>query len=351
MKVLMVGVGPQRLGGMWTVSEVYLNNKVYNEQNKLIYVATSTCGSIIKRIICMLIGYVKVLFHLCFSNVDLVHIHMAEKGSAFRKGYIAKWARNMKKKVVIHLHAGPFMNWYSTLDNSTKKKIVEIFNTADKVLVLGEYWKKELTQIIPEEKLCVLYNGVSCPSMNYYKVGNRNIVFMGVLRKEKGIYDLLEAIHNIDGKLDDDIKVQLCGNDLEGDIQQVIDRYILSDRIKMLGWINSSQREDILKNAMIVVLPSYFEGLSMSVIEGMMYGVPIVTTNISTMPELLGKDAWLHKPGDAYALGERLLFLSNSEAERKKISEQVYLRATNIFSETNFIKTTLEIYASIYNKE
>ena len=119
----------------------------------------------------------------------------------------------------------------------------------------------------------------------------------------------------------------------------------------MLGWINSSQREDILKNAMIVVLPSYFEGLSMSVIEGMMYGVPIVTTNISTMPELLGKDAWLHKPGDAYALGERLLFLSNSEAERKKISEQVYLRATNIFSETNFIKTTLEIYASIYNKE
>ena len=180
MKVLMVGVGPQRLGGMWTVSEVYLNNKVYNEQNKLIYVATSTCGSIIKRIICMLIGYVKVLFHLCFSNVDLVHIHMAEKGSAFRKGYIAKWARNMKKKVVIHLHAGPFMNWYSTLDNSTKKKIVEIFNTADKVLVLGEYWKKELTQIIPELQ-----------EINLEEVSNQYLLFiccMVYVRKDNYLF-------------------------------------------------------------------------------------------------------------------------------------------------------------------
>ena len=44
MNVLMVGVGPKRVGGMWTVAEQYLNNKEFNEKVNLTYIATSTNG-------------------------------------------------------------------------------------------------------------------------------------------------------------------------------------------------------------------------------------------------------------------------------------------------------------------
>ena len=57
----------------------------------------------------------------------------------------------------------------------------------------------------------------------------------------------------------------------------------LKDRIIFLGWINTEQKETLFSNTIMCVLPSYFEGLSMTVIESMAHGIPILTTNISTM--------------------------------------------------------------------
>lgn len=347
MKVLMVGVGKKRVGGMLTVAEQYLTDEVFNENVDLIYVSTSTNGSIFTRFFCMIVGYIKILFILSFRKVDIIHIHMAEKGSTFRKGKVAKWGKLFRKKVIIHLHAGPFMSWYSSLDDNRKHKIQEIFSYSDKVLVLGEFWKNELKKIIPYERMVVLYNGVECPTNNLYNPFAKNIVYFGVMNKAKGTYDLLEAIHNIESRLDKEIKILLCGNDLVGDIQSTINRLGLEKRVKMLGWINKNEQINIFKNAMISVLPSYFEGLSMTIIEAMAYGIPVITTNISTMPEVLGNDAYLIEPGDTLALGEYLLRLSNGKDERIEMSKNEHLRAKDLFSRTALINSTLKIYNSI----
>ncbi|MDJ8953233.1 glycosyltransferase family 4 protein [Clostridium perfringens] len=347
MKVLMVGVGKKRVGGMLTVAEQYLTDEVFNKNVELMYVSTSTNGSIFIRFLYMIVGYIKILFILSLKKVDIIHIHMAEKGSTFRKGKVAKWGKLFGKKVIIHLHAGPFMSWYNSLNNNKKHKVREIFSYSDKVLVLGEFWKKELKQIVPEERMIVLYNGVECPINNLYNPDAKNIAYLGVMNKEKGIYDLLEAISNIESRLDKDVKILLCGNDLVGDIQSTINRLGLEKRVEMLGWINKNEQINIFKNTMISVLPSYFEGLSMTIIEAMAYGIPVVTTNISTMPEVLGDYSYLIEPGDSLSLGEYLLNLSNRKDKRIEISKNEYLRAKELFSKTNLINSTLNIYNSI----
>ncbi len=343
MNVLMVGVGPKRVGGMWTVAEQYIKSKKYNDEVNLSYVATSTNGSIIARFLYMIQGYIKILWILNTKPIDIIHIHMAEKGSAFRKGRVARWGRKKGKKVIIHLHAGPFLAWYKTLSEDKQNRIREIFTCSDQIFVLGEYWKRELAEIIPEEKMLVLYNGIECPQKNPYNLNARNIVYFGVMRKAKGTYDLIEAIRLINDQLPKETKVVMCGNDLEGDIPQVIEKSGLKDRFELPGWVTGEKKERIYQDAMIDVLPSYYEGLSMTVLEAMARGIPVITTNISTMPELLRTDRLIN-PGDSRALAEEIINIEQSIGLRKEISDIQYKKACESFSVERFIDKTIMYY-------
>ena len=350
MNVLMVGVGPKRVGGMWTVAEQYINDSEYNSKVRLKYIATSTNGSIITRAIYMLKGYFQILWVLLSAHVDIAHIHMAEKGSTFRKGRVAVWCKRKGIKVIIHLHAGPFMAWYKTVPRNKQKKIRDYFACADKVFVLGEYWKKELIEIIPENKMAVLYNGVDCPDENPYDITATDIVYFGVMKKEKGTYDLIKAIEQINDQLPNDIRVHLCGNDLEGNIYETIVNAGLEDRISMPGWIDGKEKEQIYQKASIDVLPSYFEGLSMTILEAMARGIPVITTNISTMPEVLGENGILVQPGNHKELAEEILHLITDDEKRKHISADEYERANILFSKRKFIDSTLKQYSCLLNQ-
>lgn len=346
----MVGVGPKRVGGMWTIADQYIKNKEFNDKVNLTYIATSTNGSILIRFLYMLWGYIKILWVLHTKPIDIVHIHMAEKGSTFRKGRVAKWGRKKKKKVIIHLHAGPFMAWFNTLSQKKQNAVIQIFGYADTVLVLGKYWKKELTTIIPSKKMTVLYNGVECPKSNPFNPNAKNIVYFGVMRKEKGTYDLIEAIKLIDNQLPESTKVVLCGNDLEGDIPIIIEKAGLNDRFELPGWVFGNQKEKIYLNAMIDVLPSYFEGLSMSILEAMARGIPVITTNISTMPELVD-DRCMINPGNVTSLAERILNLTKSDNERRRISGIEFEKVKSEFSITMFIDKTITIYSTLMTRK
>ncbi|MCX4364235.1 MAG: glycosyltransferase family 4 protein [Bacilli bacterium] len=351
MRVLMVGVDEKRYGGMWTVANNYIKNKKFNEKVDLDYVATSTNGNAFKRLFFMFKGFKKIKRILKNKKIDIVHIHMAERGSTFRKGHIAMMTKKKGCKVVVQLHAGPFMAWYNTLKESKKKKIVKIFECSDKVLVLGEYWKKELASIINPDKMEVLYNGVQIPNRNLFDISSENIVYMGVLKREKGIYDLIDAIESINEKIPQNIKVLLCGNDLEGDIAALIKEKKLENRIKLLGWIDEQKRDDVYRKSLISVLPSYFEALSMTIIEAMSYGIPIITTNISTMREILGEKAMLVKPGNVKQLANSILKIVNDKEKLNEMSKDEYNIVCKKFSIENNIAQTLDIYSNLMESD
>ena len=344
MNVLMVGVDHGRNGGMWTVSELYINSEEYNNSVNLTYVGTSTDGSILRRIVIMIKGFIQVFHALLFKNIDLVHVHMAEKGSVYRKGFVIELCKLFGKKVVIHMHAGPFMKWFESNSERRKKIIKNILNSANKVLVLGDYWKKQLEEVIPEYKLEVLYNGAKCPDTNLYNPDGNLILYLGLLKKTKGTYDLLNAMGQIKDRLNPETVLYLCGIDEEGDIPNRISEMGLEDKVKLLGWITPESRNELFLRSRMCVLPSYFEALSMTVIESMCYGVPMVTTNISTMTELLGNDIKKIEPGDVNSLGNLLLLLDGSREIRVKYSEIEYKRARDLFSIEKNIDSTLRVY-------
>ncbi len=306
LNVLMVGVDEKRIGGMWSVAETYINNKIYNKLVNLKYVATSTGGSKTKRIIIMIFGYLTILKYLLKKDVDIIHIHMAEKGRVYRKGFVIKLAKLFKVKTVVQMHAGPIMNWYNTLSDKQKLRVKTILNSPDRLLVLGNYWKEQLCEIVPNNKILVLYNGVDCAYSNRYNINGIYITFMGMITRRKGAYDLIDAIKLIDKELPNEMKILLCGFDEGNKAQEYSKSLNLSHRILFPGWIGKEKKNEYLKDTCICVLPSYFEGLSMTVIESISYGIPVVTTNISTMPEIIGNDIHMIEPGDINDLSKMI---------------------------------------------
>lgn len=349
MNVLMVGVDRNRVGGMWTVAETFINNEWFNQKVNLYYVATSTGGSKIKRIKKMLEGYLKILICLTTKEIDIVHIHMAEKGSVYRKGVIIRLAKLFGKKVVVQMHAGPILSWYDNLSPNKKKIVKKILDSSDRMLVLGDYWKKQIATIIENEKIDVLYNGSECPIDNPYNVEGKDILYLGLLKKTKGTYDLVDAIKLIDDVLPEDIKVYLCGVDETGEMMQYVVNQGLQNRIELPGWIDKNTRLELFKNTQMCVLPSYFEALSMTVIESMCYGIPMVTTNISTMPELLGNRITLIQPGNVQQLANEILRLNQNANLRVEMSNIEYQRAKKYFSVDTIMKRTINIYNDLIN--
>lgn len=344
IRLLMVGVGPKCIGGMWSVAKSYMDSPKLNEVADITYIPTATMGSIVWRLAYMGIGYLRILWQLLFHRPELVHIHMAEKGSVYRKGIVVKWAKAFGCKVIIHMHAGPFMHWYDTTSEKQQKWISTMLNQADKVLMLGKYWEASMEAILPKGKMEVLYNGVQIPEERLYNPEAKNIVYFGVINRDKGVPELLQAMKMLDDRLDKAYQLFLYGKDLEGNLEEQIDRLQLKDRVLYKGWINPEQRDMALRNATLSVLPSHFEGLSMSVIEAMSYGVPVVTTNISTMPELLGTDIPLVEVDNARMLAEEIEKYCLNEQLRETCSEKLYNRAKQYFN----LDGTIEQLAGIW---
>lgn len=350
MNVCMVGVDNKRIGGMWTVAETYIKSESFNKVVNLAYIPTNTYGSAVSRVFAMLKGYGQLIGKLAFGKVDLVHIHMAEKGSTYRKG-IAVWiAKAFRKKIVLQLHAGPFPAWYETRNGVSKWMIRSFFKKADMVLALGDFWKEQLGTLVDPKKIRVLYNGSYCPEANLYNPDGDKMLYLGVMKKAKGTFDLIRAMALIDDKLPKEITLWLCGTAEEEGIAELIRELGLEDRIKLPGWINKEQRLALFKEARMVIHPSYFEALSMTVIEAMCYGLPVITTKISTMPELLGENAPLVEPGDVEGLAALILKLSNDKEMRMEISESVYNRARTYFSTEQNISETLRLYREVLFK-
>lgn len=346
IKLLMIGVDKNRLGGMWTVASNYIKSFKNNPEIEMNYIATSTNGTAIERFLFMIKG-LKEINRALNNNIDIVHIHMAEKGSTFRKLMIIKLVKRYNTKVIIHMHAGPYMKWFNTLSLRRKNKIIKTFKEVDMFLVLGSFWKEELSQIVNRNKIEILYNGTNVLESNQYTNTGKYISYFGVFKKEKGIYDLLNAVKLINTKIPKDIKVVLCGIDLEGNIQKTIDDLNLQERVKVLGWIDGLEKEKVLKNSLISILPSYYEGLSMSIIESMARGIPVITTNISTMPELFGSDKYLIEPGKIDELADMIEKFVFSSELRLEMSNIEFKRVKEIFSIEKNINITLELYKKL----
>jgi len=338
MKVLVVGPSETKSrGGMAAVIKDIRNSKLLNEKFQIdIFPSYIDGNTIVRRAYCA-VAYLKYL-PIC-KNYDVIHIHAASWGSTLRKGLYLHAAKRHHKKVILHIHSGKFMEHYAAASESVQRKIVGILHAADVVVALSENWKQIFEEAFALTNCVSVENGVDtealAPADTDITQCCSSFLSLGRLGKAKGSYDLVAAVEKAKIVVPD-IKLFLAG---DGEVEQVkalVAEKKLQQNIEVVGWIDFAQKLELLKQCGTVVLPSYHEGLPMSILEGMACGKAIISTTVGAIPEVVKpENGILIQPGDVDALADALvkhardpqLLKTMSACNARKIREDYSMKA------------------------
>lgn len=349
MKVLMIGAGRNVKGGVSTVVNQYfaagLDNKV-----DLTYIPTMEDGNKIKKLAVAIKSYIK--FCSVVNDYDIVHVHMSHRASFYRKSRFILKAKKENKKVVIHMHGSEFDVFYNKeCDGAAKEKVKHIFRIADKVIALSEEWKEKLSVFCEPNKIVVLYNAVKLPEFKRVNYNDKNVLFLGRLGKRKGSYDLLEVIPRV-LKAVPDAHFYLGG---DGDVEEtcrIIKDKKLENSVSYIGWVTGEKKDEFLKKSSVFVLPSYHEGMPMSILEAMSYGCNVVSTTVGGIPKVIKHcdNGLLFEPGSINML-QQLLIQTLSCENKKMIGENAYRTIDNKFNIDKNIVSLMRIYEAVLNAQ
>jgi len=131
------------------------------------------------------------------------------------------------------------------------------------------------------------------------------ILFLGRFSPEKGCHVLVEAYE----RLETDIKLVMAGASSYCDDYSRQLRTHATDRIKMLDWVSGEVLDELLTNAMVFVLPSEMEGLSLALLDAMGAGLCVLSSDVPENREAVGDAGFTFRRGDAADLADRLRFL------------------------------------------
>jgi glycosyltransferase involved in cell wall biosynthesis len=239
-------------------------------------------------------------------KVDVVHICLSLKGSAYRKIIVARVAKHCGVPYVIHLHGGGFEYFWLTVGTRLRKAVDRMFVESENIVLLGRYWSGIFAGWLPQTvgKLTVLPNATPSPTAGNQpsKDGRVRLTFLGELGRRKGTPQLMAAL----GRLADraDWTATLAGNgDVEG-TRICAQRLGIADRTEISGWLDSEATAEVLRRSDILVLPTFIENLPMTILEAFACGVPVITTPVAAITEVVdhGRNGLLVPIGDIDAL-------------------------------------------------
>jgi glycosyltransferase involved in cell wall biosynthesis len=350
-KVVMLGPSFKTQGGISSVLRIYKDN--FTMKDSITFIETYSGKNRFEDILYFGSSIVKT-FLVCLRNKEVIaHIHTASYGSYFRKSILAKIFHLFRKKVIFHIHGAQFDLFIEKSSEAKKRDIINTLNRCDKVIVLSQTWKNYFTKYIDQNRIEVLYNpAVTTKSamQSRDKVKNRNdkvvIIFLGRLGQRKGAYDLVNAVEKI---RNENFLLYMYGDGEVKEISDIVQKKKLEDKIILKGWLSHDRVDEVYKTSDILVLPSYAEGLPMSILEAISYGLPIVSTDVGGISEAVeeGKNGYLIVPGDVEALANRLKSLINEYELRISMSKRSLEIAKEKFSVNTLEKQLINIYNSI----
>ena len=345
-KVLVVATSRKTRGGITSVIKAHETGEQWKKYHCK-WIETHRDSNKITKIIYAIKGAMLFMLYLPFYSI--IHFHVSFQGSLTRKYYFSKIARATHKKIIVHFHP-PTPDVLFNPQNTHKYK--ELFSTADKVHVLSEEWKKLLyNQLGIRGNVDVLYN--PCPQINQVHVDNekkdnRYILFAGTLIKRKGYQCLIKAFAQIAPSYPD-WKLILAGNGELDSARTLIKQYHIEKQVKLTGWMEKEQIKELYKNASIFCLASSGEGFPMAVLEAWAYGIPVITTLVGGLPDIVieRKNALTFDFDNNSQLSNQLSMLIQNTDLRNKLSQEGIQLARQVFNIQIINKQLENIYEEL----
>jgi glycosyltransferase involved in cell wall biosynthesis len=228
-----------------------------------------------------------------------------------------------------------------------------LLKDAVKVIALTADMKRELQKIYYGEIL-VIPNGIELDSYKNlqkqnFRVNNKKIIiFVGTLRPVKGLIYLIEAMKIIHAEMENTILMIIGDGEERKSLEDMVMKLQLENVVIFIGEIPNKDIPTYLVQGDVFVLPSLSEGFPNVLLEAMAAGLPIVSTNIKGLSDIIRneKNGYLVEPKNPQQLAEKILMVFNNSTQSKKFSNN-NIEKVKKYSWKNVVKCLEDIYLKV----
>lgn len=262
-----------------------------------------------------------VLFkEVLFSEHQRISFHGTTTDFTYYAPLVVFFTKIMGKRITLRKFGGNFDQYYEGLNIFTKSLVTYALKNADTVFYETKYLVNRFKQFNQNSVWFpnIRKSTTKKTSKNY----KRKVVFLGHVRKEKGIRELVEASNNLNGSYDIDIYGPIVHHELK--------RLIKESGVSYKGVLQPDHVVDTLASYDVLILPSYREGYPGVIIEALSVGMPVIATDLPSINEMVedGKNGFLVEPQNPKIIEKKIL----------KFDQELYekMRAEALRSFVNF---------------
>lgn len=238
---------------------------------------------------------------------------------------------------------------YSTSDFRERftRQARDAAQRSDLIVAVSAFTARQVEQLLRVEpsRIRIIHHGTRpVPRLGQAVPREPMILSVGAIQRRKNIVRLVEAFEQVGPQW----KLLLAGSfgfDSEAASQR-IERSTRRQDIQVLGYVSDSELEELFQRASILAFPSLDEGFGMPVLDAMARGVPVLTSNVSAMPEVAGDAALLVDPTDVISIAGGLRRLTENPGLRDSFSRAGVARAKE-FTWEKSVEATWKVYQEL----
>lgn len=252
------------------------------------------------------------------------------------------------KKLVMTIHDVAFLTYPKSFSKLFQLyySFLITFNIkrADQIITISEASKKEILRLFPEvePKINIIALGIN----NKYRVLNniqnkKQILYVGSINERKNLIGMIEAFEKLPKELSYDLVI--VGNfsnlfSISDKMQEVLKRAKNNKKIIFKEGLDDEALINEYNISTIFLFPSFYEGFGLPPLEAMACGTPVITSNLSSMPEVCGDAAMYVDPYDVNDILKKIEFLLANEKEREQLIKKGLNRVKQFTWEKSAIK-------------
>ena len=245
---------------------------------------------------------------------------------------------------------------------------MRVLRGAARIFAVSNFIKTEMEKLfgIPPERIEVVYNAIDERFLHghastadreliakRYQVTYPFLLYAGRVSAHKNVVRMIEAFSALKGELEKerafpDLKLIIIGDDLSGnpDLRRTVVRSGVQNDVRFLGFVPIEVLRIFYDSAKIFVFPSLYEGFGLPPLEAMAHGTPVVTSNVSSLPEVVGNAAVLVNPENVFEIMRALHRVLLDQGLRERMKERSYVQAGK-FSWEKSVRRILEVYRQV----
>lgn len=332
-RILMVGMHLTKTrGGITTLIAEILKSPLKDEFEFVYIESQAEDFGRFRKAFLALGAIFRFILDCLLKRPDLVYVHLGSNASLYRESVFIFLAKILRKKVVAHFHAGDIDNYYPFQSRLGQKFIRRTIRSSNRIIAVSKESARKLRNITRSPHISVIPNAIDTSVFNFGDRANQRddvvrLLFVGAVGKLKGEKDLIKALAILRDR-QPNLKVSFLGYGAEN-LRGFGEELKIGDFIEFLGAVSMKDRIGFYEKADVFVLPTYAEAMPISVIEAMASGLPVISTTVGGIPELIenGVDGLLYAPGDVNALAEKIAFLLDNKDARIRLGKKARAKA------------------------